>query len=77
MAVREHQAVALGPIGLFGLVVQCVEEEDGEDVRHVQGPRCVTGARLYKRLNNRDPDVVGLALKLFYALVSEFHISLK
>jgi hypothetical protein len=64
MAVREEEAVALGPVGLLGAVVEHLEVERGEDVGHAEGSGAVTGAGLDEHVDDVFADLLGLELEL-------------
>ena len=50
VAVGEHEAVALAPKGILGIVFERMEKEIAEDICHTQGPSGMAGARLKERL---------------------------
>jgi hypothetical protein len=74
VAVRKHQAVALRPKGLLGIVFQDMEIQGGENVRHAQGTRGVAGAGSHELLDDVLTDLHGREGQVLQFCVGErFH----
>jgi hypothetical protein len=63
MARREHEAVAVGPVGAGRVVLQELREQHGGDVGHAHGHALVAGLRLVDRIHRKGADRIGHQLK--------------
>jgi len=69
VTVAQNKTVALGQVGIFGVVLHYVKIQRGKNVRHAQGPPCARArcaTRLSEHFYNRFPDVVCFESKCLY-----------
>ena len=61
VAGRQHEAVAVGPVGSLGIEFQEVGEQHGGDVGHAHRQAGMAGIRLLDRIHGQRADGVGHA----------------
>jgi len=71
VAIREDDAVAVRPVGLLWVMLQGVEVEVREYIRHVERPGGVSGLGDDQGFDDRAPDLGGFLLKETDLVVSE------
>ena len=59
VAVREHEAVAVGPLRIAGIVAQVVAPQDLRDVGHAHRHAWVAGVGFLDRVHREGPDRIG------------------